>query len=513
MKPELGEHVSAGQAVHRIGSDRELDDSTTTLRDEGETAVADQDRFQAQSRKGLPVAPANVAAARRKGTLKKVILGLVAATVLVGGGIAGYQAWQKSTQPGAATLHQAPPAVTVTTVASKLQAVDDSLSVTGSVSAWDPLAVGSEISGLRITKVNVEEGDIVKKGEPLALLNSALLEAQLAEAKAKLLSSQASLKKSVQPNRPEEIEQLHASLTQVNATIKQEQALEKEARATLADAELNERRFAELAKAGAAAASEADSKRLAADTARAEILNHQAKIEAAASMAEQARQKLLEATRGGRREDVDISKATIAQTEAQIQELTEQIKQTVIRAPDDGLISKRDAHIGSIASSGTPLFSIIRLNRLELRAQVADMDLIKFKVGQKVVVTATEDEPARAIGTVWLVSPQVDPISRMGIVRVELPANAGFKPGMFVRGSVKLATRQAVTVPVVAVQTRNGESFVFTLEGDKAVSTHVKVGAQGDDFIEIKEGLTPGQTVVAKGSRFLSDQDVVRISQ
>jgi len=190
-----------------------------------------------------------------------------------------------------------------------------------------------------------------------------------------------------------------------------------------------------------------------------------------------------------------------------------QIGETIIRAPDDGLISKRDAHIGSIASAGTPLFSLIRLNRLELRAQVADQDLIKFKLGQHVLVTTTEDQEASATGTVWLVSPQVDPISRLGIVRIELPPDAGLKPGMFVRGEVKLARRQAVTVPISCVQTRNSESFVFTLEGDHVVSTPVKIGMQGNDYIEIKEGLKAGQDVVAKGARFLSDRDVVRISQ
>jgi multidrug efflux pump subunit AcrA (membrane-fusion protein) len=98
-------------------------------------------------------------------------------------------------------------------------------------------------------------------------------------------------------------------------------------------------------------------------------------------------------------------------------------------------------------------------------------------------------------------------------VRIELPPNAGLKPGMFVRGEVKLARHTAVTVPISCVQTRNGESFVFTLDGDRAVITPVKIGIQGDDYIEIKEGLKAQEVIVAKGARFLSDRDVVRVSQ
>jgi HlyD family secretion protein len=511
MKPELGQHVSAGGTSRRIESEIDADDFA--LRGNGDASAVESERLPVQSRSGIPNSPAEFVRGSGSGMKKKIVISVAASLVLICGGVGGYQLWQKSTLSNAASARQAPPAVTVSTVKAKSQSIDDVLVVTGSVSAWDPLELGSEVSGLRIVKVNVEEGDTVKKGQVLALLNSSLLEAQLAEAKARLTSSEATLKKSMQPNRPEDIEQLHDALDQANATIKQEQALEKEARAMLADAELNEHRFVELAKAGAAAASEADAKRLVAETARQEILNHRAKMESAQSAAEQARQKLMEATRGGRQEDIDISKAVIAQTQAQIQELAVQISQTAIRSPDDGVISKRDAHIGSIASTGTPLFSIIRLNRLELRAQVSDQDLTKFKVGQHVRVTTTEDQDSSAIGTVWLVSPQVDPLSRLGTVRVELPPNAGLKPGMFVRGEVKLAQRQAVTVPVNCVQTRNGESFVFTLDGDRVVSTPVKIGMQGDNYIEIKDGLKAGQEIVAKGARFLSDRDVVRVSQ
>ncbi|HEY9720195.1 MAG TPA: biotin/lipoyl-binding protein, partial [Trichormus sp.] len=382
MKPELGQHVSAGGTSRRIESEIDADDFA--LRGNGDASAVESERLPVQSRSGIPNSPAEFVRGSGSGMKKKIVISVAASLVLICGGVGGYQLWQKSTLSNAASARQAPPAVTVSTVKAKSQSIDDVLVVTGSVSAWDPLELGSEVSGLRIVKVNVEEGDTVKKGQVLALLNSSLLEAQLAEAKARLTSSEATLKKSMQPNRPEDIEQLHDALDQANATIKQEQALEKEARAMLADAELNEHRFVELAKAGAAAASEADAKRLVAETARQEILNHRAKMESAQSAAEQARQKLMEATRGGRQEDIDISKAVIAQTQAQIQELAVQISQTAIRSPDDGVISKRDAHIGSIASTGTPLFSIIRLNRLELRAQVSDQDLTKFKVGQHV---------------------------------------------------------------------------------------------------------------------------------
>jgi HlyD family secretion protein len=211
-------------------------------------------------------------------------------------------------------------------------------------------------------------------------------------------------------------------------------------------------------------------------------------------------------------EDVAISRASMAETSGQIEQLEQQIKQTVIKAPDDGLVAKRDAHIGDITNAGAPLFSLIRLNRLELRAQVPDIDLSKFKTGQPVNISANENDGS-ILGRVSLVSPQVDLLSRLGTVRIKLPSDAGLKPGMFVRGQVDLGQHQAITVPVQSVITRNGESFVFTLEGDRAVSIPVSVGARTDSIAEVTKGLQTGQIVINEGARFLSDRDVVRVSQ
>ena len=250
-----------------------------------------------------------------------------------------------------------------------------------------------------------------------------------------------------------------------------------------------------------------------ADTTREEVTSAEAKLKALRSVSAETRAKLKQAESGGRTEDVEISKATVAETKGQIDQFEHQIEQTYIKAPDDGLIAKRDAHIGAITSVGTPLFSIIRLNRLELRAQVSDIDLAKFKPGQIVKVAVNEDDDGKILGHVSLVSPQVDQASRLGIVRISLPANAGLKPGMFVRGQVDMGHRDALTVPSTSVITRNGESFVFTLADNRAVAVPVKVGVRTDKFAEILTGLKPSQVVIDAGARFLSDRDVVRVEK
>jgi HlyD family secretion protein len=444
---------------------------------------------------------------------KKRVIAIIVGALTVAAGVGFYHQLSQSTAAADSVKHSVSTAQSVTVVKATLIPVEDELTVTGTISAWDPLNIGAEANNLRIKAINVEEGDFVKKGQILALLNSALLEGQLDEAKARLRSSKAALKKAITPNRQEEVLALKATLAQSQATLADQAAAQKEAVFKTKDAELNAKRYAELHRLGVSSSVEAETKQLAADSARAQLASSEAKVNAARSVVEENREKVLQAENGGRGEDIEISQATIAQTEAQIKELTEQLNQTVIKAPDDGVISKRSAHLGEIVSTGTPLFSLIRLNKLELRAQVPDVDMEKIKVGQRVAISLKEGESAKLTGKVRLISPMVDDSSRIGIVRVALPEKAGLKPGMFVKGQIKLGTRSALTVPPQAVSRRNGECFVFTIDGERADSHVVKLGSEADGYVEVISGLKPGQVIVCDGARFLSDRDLVRISK
>lgn len=441
-----------------------------------------------------------------------VITALVSIAIITGV-VYAYQTFQTKTKPAKDANAVIPAVVTVTAIAASKQSVEDTLSVTGSIWAWDPLSVGAEVSGLRITSVNVEEGDRVSRGQVLASLNSALLKAQLEQAQARLKSSEANLLKAIQPNRPEDIVALQAALAQAEANVHQEEAKHKQAGANLGNAQMISHRFTELAKAGAISTQDAENRQVEAVNAKEEVNNAEERIIAAQSTVDQARQKLLVATRGGRLEDVQISRATVAEIKAQVRHLQQQIEQTIIRAPDDGLIAKRDAHIGDITASGVPLFQMVRMNRLELRAQVSDIDIAKVHPGQSVKVTILEDGSQPIIARVRLVNPLVDNSTRLGIVRVDLPGDAGLKAGMFVRGEITIGKHDAVTVPSVSLVTRNSESVVFRLEPDNSVtSIPVIPGTRTAKFVEIKEGLAEGDLIVARGARFLQDRDLVRVS-
>jgi len=388
-------------------------------------------------------------------------LALVLALGVLGGGafFLRSRAAQPEAPAAAAPAPKPQPVVTVTTAAAAFAPLVRSLEVTGSVSAWDPLSIGSEAAGLRIETVNVEEGDRVRRGQLLATLNDSVLQAQLTQARARLASAE--------------------------VTIRQRRAALTKAQATYREALANQRRYEELSRQGAISKQEALARQTVAESAAADLENARLAVDAAVGAA--------------------------AENRAQVAQFEAQIAQTRIVAPDDGLVSRRDAHIGDIVSAGKTLFTMVRDSRLELRAQVPEVDLPKIQPGQIVRVTSDADARLSVNGRVRQISPQVDERTRLGTVRIDVPSVNGMRPGMFVRGQVALGERRAIVVPSQAVLTRDEGAQVFVLSGEQAMARPVVAGARSGDRVEIVSGLKPGEKVIVAGAGYLKDGDYVRL--
>ncbi|HEY9787095.1 MAG TPA: efflux RND transporter periplasmic adaptor subunit [Candidatus Obscuribacterales bacterium] len=427
--------------------------------------------------------------------------------------------WLSHKQSGGETRAAAPQAVATVAVEKLTEHVLASqVVVSGSVWAWDPLTIGAEVNGLRIESVHVEEGDLVKKGQVLARLNSSVLQAQLAQEKARLKAGLANLKKAIQPNRPEDLTSIRAALSHSQASVAEEEANLLKARANHANALSNAARYRGLAREGAVSAQEAETKETQAITAEAEVRNAEQRVRAAKFMVEQAKQRLAMAEKGGRQEDVDISAASVEETRANVRRLEAMLEQTIIRAPSNGLIMRRDAHLGDITSAGKSLFLIARDNRLELRAQIPEVDMPKVKPGQRVACSEAAQPGVALFGKVREISPMVDQDFRLGTVKIDLPSDGEgcrlYKPGNFVHARIDLGSRSVLALPAEAVLTANKTAHVFVVNADNTVAARtVETGTRQDGLVEIVSGLRRGDDVVVKGAGFLKDGDVVRVKR
>ena len=128
-----------------------------------------------------------------------------------------------------------------------------------------------------------------------------------------------------------------------------------------------------------------------------------------------------------------------------------QLERAEVKAPVAGEITARNAVIGSIATAaGEPMFQMIKDGALELNVDLAEIDLPRVANGQTVLMRSVGSaEPLT--GTVRLVEPTIDTVTRLGRARISIDSADAVRSGMFMDAEILIAERDAVAVPVTAV--------------------------------------------------------------
>ena len=262
---------------------------------------------------------------------------------------------------------------------------------------------------------------------------------------------------------------------------------------------------------------------LQSDTLRAELVQAEAALAEATASAQEAKAQSDRARslqQQGFFSNAQLSQTLAADASAQarvqsaramVQLQTVRLSQTQVRAPDAGVISARQATVGSVVGAGTELFRLIRQGRIEWRAEVTAAEIGRIQVGAPVQVKAASGQQLQ--GKVRMVAPSVDSQTRNAIVYVDLPAATGSaRAGMYAQGEIALGQSQALTVPQSAVVVRDGFSYVYTVGADQKVSQlKVQTGRQSGDRVEVSSGLKADARVVASGGAFLNHGDTVRV--
>jgi HlyD family secretion protein len=453
----------------------------------------------------------NAAPNGRKWLIRSVVIGLIVSSA--GGVVLNSSKVEHGPVTKAHENEKHAPVLTISVQTPQVKPIERKLAVHGSVSAWDPISIGATTSGLQIEKILVDEGQTVKKGQLLATLDSSQLNAQLQSEKARLASAIAALSKSVQPNRPEDINSMSASVSQAEANVSDTEAALVQAKANLENAEANIKRYQFLKKEGVVSNQEAEVRETTAQVDAAIVRSAEHRVTAAKAALKQTQEKLSMAHIGGRREDIDIARASVKEIEGNVQRLQTQIAQTLIKAPVDGLLARRDAHLGDISSTGKTMFLIARDNRLELKAQVPDTDLQFIKPGQIVAIDNGLGTTAKIVGTVREISPLIDADLRLATVRIDVPADKGLKSGMYAEGHINVGNYSALTVPSQAIISRDEKSTVFVLHGDQVERRQIQAGNRVNDDVEVISGLSSAEQVVIDGAGFLKDGDYIAIGK
>jgi RND family efflux transporter MFP subunit len=262
-----------------------------------------------------------------------------------------------------------------------------------------------------------------------------------------------------------------------------------------------------------------DDRMVRAEIAQAEANLAQARAEAHEAAANRDRALAIESSGALSKQQV-LQSVTQAETaiarqgvaEASLAAARLKLENTRVIAPDDGLISARNATLGQVAdaASSGDLFRLIRQGRLEWRAELTPAQVAQVRTGSK--VTLSLPDGTEATGTVRQVAPALDPNSRLGMAYVDLDAAGTARASMYVSGRIDLEQSAALVVPGESVVIRDGRSYVFALQGNRAAQVAVTTGRRVDGQIEIVDGLDEGARIAVRGAGFLNDGDVVAVA-
>lgn len=200
---------------------------------------------------------------------------------------------------------------------------------------------------------------------------------------------------------------------------------------------------------------------------------------------------------------VRVAQATLAETRARIGRLD-------VRAPTAGLVLDRMVETGQIVGPGSgALFRIASGGDMELLARLSQEDLAEVTIGSPATVTPVGSTNSYQ-GSVWQVSPVIDPQTRQGDARIAIPYNADLRPGGFASAEIRTGAVDAPMLPESAVLSDDAGNYVYIIDGNDTVARRpVRVGQVSDEGVAIVEGLNGTERVVRSAGGFLNPGEKV----
>jgi RND family efflux transporter MFP subunit len=201
----------------------------------------------------------------------------------------------------------------------------------------------------------------------------------------------------------------------------------------------------------------------------------------------------------------DAANAQVRVAQAQLNSMRAEVGRLNVVAPASGLILERNVEVGQVVGAGsTGLFRMAEGGQMEMRAQVSQQDLAFVHVGMPATVTPVGSTQSVA-GSVWQVSPVIDPQSRLGDVRIAIPYSAAIRPGGFAEVRITSGTTSAPLLPQSSVLSDDKGNYVYVINAKNEVERRsIKIGTVDDNGVTIAAGLSGNEPVVLSAGPFLN---------
>jgi RND family efflux transporter MFP subunit len=336
--------------------------------------------------------------------------------------------------------------------------ITDTVTVSGTLAAEEQVMLSLKVTG-RIEELLVDLGTPVQRGQVIARLTPTDFELRRQQAAAALQQARARL------GLPVEGE---------DDTVDAEQtALVRQARATLTESRSQRDRIETFVGRGISARAELD-------TANATLEIAEARLQDAL-------------------EEVRNRQAVLAQRRSELALARQQLDDTVLRSPIDGVVRERSAVAGEYRAAGTPVVTVVKQDPLRLQLGIPERSAGAVKAGQLVRVSIEGDTTVHE-GRVVRLSPSIAEGTRTLAIEASIPNSGGLlRPGTFARAEIVVSETPGLVVPQSAVLSFAGVEKVMVVEEGKAREQRIRTGRRTGDRVEIVDGLSPDALIIVNG--------------
>ena len=342
---------------------------------------------------------------------------------------------------------------TVSVIVANTKILNREITFSGPIVGREEVPVYGDTTQGRIVQLLADDGQLVKVGQPLAILDSTLLKTQKM--------------------------QQEAMLQHAMEAVLQQETLVEEAKAQHEQAKAEKLRAEAIAESGLLSGEALEQRLTAERLADTHI-------------------KAAQSNLGIAQADLALSKGQLAETEVKIH-------QSTVIAPVSGTIIERKARIGlALGQSADPLFVILKDNVIEVEFSVSGTELVQLKAGLKCNIQLIGDTGTYP-GKIRHVASKIDRVNQTAKVRVAFDQQPKAIIGQTARVSTPTRSKEALYLPDTAIRFEGVSAFVYVVKNNKAILTKVLTGNRIGNMLEVTHGIDAGMLIVDRASAFLHD--------
>lgn len=339
-------------------------------------------------------------------------------------------------------------------------------------------SVGAVITG-RVARIPVEQGQSVKSGDVLIVLDDEDERASVAQARGAVAQAEARLRQLREVSLPaaeQALIQAQANLTQ--ARQQHDRAKELKAKGFVSQAAL--------------------------DDAQRNLDVAESQLRAA---------KLQVATNRPSGSDFALAQTALAQARANLGVAQAKLDHTVILAPVDGTLISRNVEPGNVVQSGKELMVLAPEGETQVVVQIDEKNLAQLRIGQHALASADAFPRERFDAVLVYINPGIDALRGSVEVKLRVPKPPAYlRQDMTVSVDIEVArSAGAVVVPADTVRDAgSAQPWVLAVDGGRAVRRAVKLGLKGDGRIEVLDGVAPGDRLISASQAMVGSGQRVR---